>query len=264
MLFVSIFGAKINAFSLENNAFILKKKDLKPHEKTIEIWNFHCFLHWFLLPVLRVARAMFRKIIILSPLWTRFSNQKSNVRNLSIFDQNDSLWKWALKSVCTMRGPVKYLLLEWHLLRIFDRLWQIAIAPKAPTRCYLLSKRTLRAIFDHFWRPKKRRFVTICCQNEFLEDFLEDFGTSRNWKKWNNFKFLKNDQKSIPNQKPGTVDRLVISNATRWSGLFGQGAAGWWLDKHLHTQPARHLTWLHKPFRNAPKTRKKRKKICFF
>ena len=40
--------------------------------------------------------------------------------------------------------------------------------------------------------------------------------------------------KSIPNQKSGTVDRLDISSATRWSGLFGQEAAGWWLDKQTN------------------------------
>ena len=70
--------------------------------------------------------------------------------------------------------------------------------------------------------------------------------------------------KSMPNQKSGTVDRLDISSATRWSGLFGQEAAGWWLDKLTDTQPARHLTWLHKSSGTHQKRAKNARKSFVF
>ena len=70
--------------------------------------------------------------------------------------------------------------------------------------------------------------------------------------------------KSIPNQKSGTVDRLVISSATRWNGLFGQEAAGWWCDMQKNTQPARHLTWLHKSSGTHQKRAKNARKSFVF
>ena len=70
--------------------------------------------------------------------------------------------------------------------------------------------------------------------------------------------------KSIPNQKSGTVDRLDISSATRWSGLFGQEAAGWWLEMQIYIQPARHLTWLHKSSGTHQKRAKNARKSFVF
>jgi hypothetical protein len=97
-------------------------------------------------------------------------------------------------------------------------------------------------------------------------NFLEDFWVDLEIPEIQKMKFLKNDEINPKSKiRHGRSFRYLKRDTMEW---FVWSGGGWVMagqaDKHPDTQPARHLTWLHKSSRTHQKRAKNARKSFVF